>query len=235
MENEIIILITSAFEVGEALKDSSIRLIFCSPYVRTIQTASQIAKHKNIKIRLEYGVIEWHGPKQQVITHTFFLINIKVNPRPVAELASMFPGLIDTDYQSIYPLPNYLESKKLLEERSKQIMKKLSERFTGHAKGAIAIVTHAATTVTLTRGILGAPEAEVRCGVCSIGKLRKNSQGQWTQELNGYSSHLSGGEMYHWEFPEDIKRKKKLQQLQETSSTNSMQIQPPDDNNEDED
>lgn len=46
----------------DKLKESNINIIFSSPFVRTLQTIYPYAKESNVKINLEYGLVELHHP-----------------------------------------------------------------------------------------------------------------------------------------------------------------------------
>lgn len=130
----------------------------------------------------------------------------------------MFPR-IDTTYNPVSPKITVAESKKFMFERCKQSIHKLVDRNLPNnhksknhekGKGSILVVTHAAPKVALVRGLLGNEEMEVRTGTCSVSKFSRNEEkGEWEHILNGDCSHLSKGEQYHWEFPEDKKRRLK--------------------------
>ena len=89
-----------AAELGQRLKTANISQIFASPFLRTIQTANEIAQILNLPIKLEAGLGEWHNPdwmSQTPETH------------PQEFLAERYPR-IDWSYQS-YLTPNYPETK----------------------------------------------------------------------------------------------------------------------------
>jgi len=207
-----------AKELMAALKGSSIRLIFASPMTRTVQTAAVVASVLNVKVRIEYGLIEWNGKTKDVV------------PLSTEELSQMFPNMIDTNYVSMTPLPTS-EGRKFMMERTKQAVNQLAAKYTGHRQGAILLVTHAAPLIGLARGLMGDPLLPVRSGVCSITKLvRHTSTTKWQIELNGDCRHLTGGEQYHFVFPNENGSsfkawKKQLQQQQQQQQLPQSQQQ----------
>ena len=49
-----------AKQLGKCLQKENISHIFASPFLRTIQTASEVAKILDLPIKLEAGIGEWH-------------------------------------------------------------------------------------------------------------------------------------------------------------------------------
>ena len=110
------------------------------------------------------------------------------------------------------------ETKKGMMERTRQAVEQIAKRYTGHGKGSILIISHAAPLIGLQRGLLNDPKAVIKCGVCSLGKFEKNENGTWTQVMNGDCSHLSGGDQWGWEFPEDKKEKEHTEKREKKSN-----------------
>lgn len=52
--------LANAKNLVEKLKEININIIFSSPFIRTLQTVIPYSKDANIKINLEYGLIELH-------------------------------------------------------------------------------------------------------------------------------------------------------------------------------
>jgi len=52
--------LSNAKNLVEKLKEVKINLIFCSPFIRTLQTIHPYAKDASLKIYLEYGLSELH-------------------------------------------------------------------------------------------------------------------------------------------------------------------------------
>jgi len=188
-----------AKELAEALKNADITHIFASPYVRTIQTATFVAEIFDLNIKLENGIIE-------------YLERINLNPLDTLTLAKMFPR-VDPNYVSKFPVPKG-ENKKLLHERGRETMEYLSKEWSGN----ILIVTHAAPLIALTRGLLVDEKVFVKSGTCCIGKVVQNHQGVWIQELNGSTEHLSGGDQYGWEFPDDKREREENERKKKTAN-----------------
>ena len=69
------------------------------------------------------------------------------------------------------------------------------------------------------RGLLGDPDFRVNCATCShtrlVSQAIKDDNGnvtyKWVCDMNGNTSHLSGGAQYSWEFPSDIKKREESQ------------------------
>lgn len=50
-----------AAELGQRLKSENIKHLFASPFLRTIQTANEVAQIMNLEMKLEAGLSEWHN------------------------------------------------------------------------------------------------------------------------------------------------------------------------------
>jgi len=195
-----------AEETALKLQNEPIRSIFCSPMIRTLQTATFIANKLNIKIRIEYGLLEWMGEDHDV------------QPLTIDELAQQFP--VDTSYVSSISLPQK-ESKQMMYQRAKYISQHLADKYLSDY-GQIVVVTHAALVIGMTRALVGNNDYHVRCGVCSIGKFQRNQDRSYVHQWNGHAEHLSCGEQWHFEFKGDQKRRLKREQQQQQLEQQSL-------------
>ncbi|MDJ0591759.1 MAG: histidine phosphatase family protein [Pleurocapsa sp. MO_226.B13] len=163
-----------AAELGQRLKTANISQIFASPFLRTIQTANEIAQILNLPIKLEAGLGEWHNPdwmSQTPETH------------PQEFLAERYPR-IDWSYQS-YLTPNYPETKADVNRRTGKTIQKLVFNFPED----ILIVGHGASVHGATYGLV--PEApDFKVALCCLTKVVKNRD-RWDLEFHGDTSHLS--------------------------------------------
>jgi broad specificity phosphatase PhoE len=163
-----------AQQLGERLRSSKISHIFCSPFLRTIQTADRIAEALDLPIKLEAGLGEWLNPD-------WMTYSPKTHPRKLLEVE--YPR-IDWNYQSKI-VPQYPESQKMVNVRTGEIAKILVEKFSEN----ILLVGHGASVVGATIGLLKSDRI-INASLCSLVKLVRNSFG-WELELNGDTSHLS--------------------------------------------
>jgi broad specificity phosphatase PhoE len=84
-------------------KDINI-MVFSSPFLRTCHTASIIsakvssALESTVAVKIEEGLTEWQIPSLLVTPD-----GTKTEPRTVAQLAKLFPNIIDSSYTSVNP------------------------------------------------------------------------------------------------------------------------------------
>jgi len=171
--------------------------IFVSPFTRTCQTATAVADELNLPIHLEYGVTEYLGPHEEI------------HYPSMTELGTAFPR-INASYKS-HTIGPKTETKQMLFDRARRVIQHLAEDYVpeNQKKGDLLIVTHAASAIALVRGIVGDPELRVNCAVCSISKVvRDPKTNKWICEINGGTTHLSKGEQFGWEFPDEVKKTK---------------------------
>ncbi|EFA84778.1 hypothetical protein PPL_01770 [Heterostelium album PN500] len=187
-----------ASELGEACKSkyNDIQHIICSPMERCVQTANEIAKRLNLKIKIDNGVIEYlgHNPDEQL------------QPLSIEELAKLYP--IDTTYQPSTTYVPGAETEQDVLNRTKKAFVYFSEKFENQT---YIIVTHAATLIAICRSIINDTTYPFRSGVCSLTKFVEsktaiNPDDKWTVEFTGEVSYLKKGEQFHWTFPKPNNR-----------------------------
>ncbi|MGD2184288.1 histidine phosphatase family protein [Lusitaniella coriacea] len=165
--------VIQARELGQRLTSERIAHIFASPFLRTVQTATEVSKVLNLPIKLEAGLSEWLNPDWM--------------PRmperlPVEVLAEKYP--IDLSYTSRV-VPQYPENEEQVMTRTGEIARHLVAEFSED----ILLVGHGASVVGTTTGLVGG-QPTVNATLCCLVKLVCCAEG-WQMELNGDTSHLS--------------------------------------------
>ena len=163
-----------AAELGQRLKQEKIAHIFASPFLRTIQTANEVAQILNLPIKLEAGLGEWHNPE--------WMTEIpEIHPQDF--LTEKYSS-IDWNYNS-YLTPNYPETKADVNQRVASTVQKLVAQYSKD----ILIVGHGASVYGATLGLVAnIPEDKV--ALCSLTKVIRNSD-RWELEFYANTSHLS--------------------------------------------
>eukprot|EP01097_Dermamoeba_algensis_P000565 TRINITY_DN1196_c0_g1_i1.p1 TRINITY_DN1196_c0_g1~~TRINITY_DN1196_c0_g1_i1.p1 ORF type:complete len:181 (-),score=25.41 TRINITY_DN1196_c0_g1_i1:266-808(-) len=93
--------ILQARKTGQKLRTEphKIEHIFCSPFLRCLQTATEIAEELDLQIKVEYGLSEWF--KKSWFT--------KMPALDLNVIQSAF-SRVDKSYKSFYELKNFPES-----------------------------------------------------------------------------------------------------------------------------
>lgn len=165
--------VIQARELAAKLKTAKITHIFASPFLRTIQTANEVAQVLNLPIKLEAGLCEWLNPHwMDEIPET----------HPLSWLVARYP-LIDESYQS-YIKPQYPETETQLYQRTAATIKQLVTEFTDD----ILIVGHGGSVLGTARGLVD--DAFFKVPLCSLTKVVKYDH-NWQIELTADISHLS--------------------------------------------
>ncbi|MCT7956213.1 histidine phosphatase family protein [Laspinema palackyanum] len=164
-----------AQELAERLKGERINHVFASPFLRTVQTANQVAEILDLPLKLEWGLCEWLNPEWMTeMPETL----------PPDELARKFPR-IDLSYHSRI-VPKYPEYDPVCLERAGETARQLAEEFSGE----ILLVGHGASVIGATMGLaVDAAETELSAGLCCLYKLVRQGE-KWDMELKGDRSHL---------------------------------------------
>ncbi len=169
--------IVQAQQLGQRLVGENIAHIFASPFLRTVETANQIATTLDLPIKIEAGLSEWLNPAW---------MPAMPEKMPTAALAERFPR-IDLSYSSRI-VPEYPETTaQVVLERAGRTAKRLAAEF----EYDILLVGHGASVLGGTMGLLGVTtEPKINAALCCLIKLVCHSQ-EWLMELNGDISHLS--------------------------------------------
>ena len=166
-----------AQELAARLKSENIAHIFASPFLRTIQTANEVARVLNLPIKLEAGLCEWLNPNWMDETP---------QTHPQEFLAQQYP-LIDWSYKS-YIQPQYPETETRLYERTAKTVKHLVQEYSED----ILIVGHGGSVLGTTKGLV--PEIpNFKVFLCSLTKI-VDCNDVWQAEFTADASHLSNTE-----------------------------------------
>ena len=163
-----------AKQLANRLEKENIGHIFASPFLRTIQTASEVAKMLNLPIKLEAGIGEWHNPH-------WMSEPPEIHPRELLEKDYPY---IDWNYSS-YLAPEYPEMEVMMMKRMATVAQQLVNNYTED----ILLVGHGASVIGLTQG-LTQESPTFKPSLCCLVKLVKTDKG-WDIELGGDTSHLS--------------------------------------------
>ncbi len=120
-------------ELIKELEKLNINYIYCSPYIRTLQTIHPFAKKNNKKIKLEYGLCEIQHP--DIVPKKSFQVRL---PEYMAELFNY-----DSNYtEKVEPEKlQYPEDEKKVLARVKEVLKHIVS-IHGSTNDSIVIVTH---------------------------------------------------------------------------------------------
>ncbi|CCQ59062.1 MAG: histidine phosphatase family protein [Crocosphaera sp.] len=162
-----------AKQLGKRLQKENIGHIFASPFLRTIQTASEVAKILDLPIKLEAGIGEWHNPH-------WMSENPEIHPRELLEKDYPY---IDWSYSS-YLVPKYPEMEVTMMKRMAEVAEKVVRDYSQE----ILLVGHGASVIGLTEG-LTKETPTFKASLCCLVKLVKIND-KWEIELGGDTSHL---------------------------------------------
>lgn len=166
--------IVQAQELGQRLQWENIAHIFSSPFLRTVQTAHEVAEILNLPVKLEAGLGEWLNPDW---------MDYSPEIRHRDTLAQHYPR-IDLNYTSKV-IPQYPESEETVQKRTAQTAQTLASNFSGE----LLLVGHGVSVLGTAQGLLGRP-LQMRPSFCCLTKLVQN-KGSWDMEMAGDTSHLS--------------------------------------------
>lgn len=163
-----------AAELGQRLKSENIKHLFVSPFLRTIQTAHEVAQVINLPMKLEAGLGEWHNSE-------WMTESPEIHPQEL--LATAYPT-INWNYQSqIYP--QYPETKADVNQRTAATVKQLLSKYDED----ILIVGHGASVFGVTQGLVAdIPDSKI--ALCSLTKVVRDAD-NWNLEFFADTSHLS--------------------------------------------
>ncbi|MBD2180703.1 histidine phosphatase family protein [Planktothrix sp. FACHB-1355] len=165
-----------AMQLGQRLKGEKIAHIFASPFLRTVQTANQVAEALDLPIKVESGLSEWLNPRW-----------MRSHPEKLSleALHALYPR-IDLTYTSRV-IAEYPEMGETALERSGQTARSLADEFPED----ILLVGHGASVVGAAMGLLGVTtKPEINAALCCLVKVIRYEQ-EWVMELNGDTSHLT--------------------------------------------
>lgn len=165
-----------AQQLGKRLKGENIRHIFASPFLRTVQTANEVAEILDLPLKIEPGLSEWLNPEW---------MPSMPEKLPLEVLHQQYPR-IDLSHEIRGAIPEYPETAEQALKRSGETAKRLAEAFPED----ILLVGHGASVLGATMGILSVTtEPEIKAALCCLVKIVRHEQ-EWIVELNGDTSHL---------------------------------------------
>ena len=163
-----------AAELGQRLRTENIKHIFASPFLRTVQTANEVAKVLNLSIKLEAGLGEWHNGE-------WMTESPKIQTQEF--LTAEYPT-IDWSYQA-YLYPQYPETIEDVNRRTAATVRQLVFKYDED----ILIVGHGASVYGAALSLVKElPESKVR--LCSLTKIVSDGA-RWNLEFYANTAHLS--------------------------------------------
>lgn len=169
--------VVQAYQLGQRLKTEKIAHIFASPFLRTVQTANQIAEALDLPIKLESGLSEWLNP---------VWMTAAPEKMSIEALTEVFPR-IDTSYNSRV-IAEYPETAEQSLARSGKTATILADEFSPED---ILLVGHGASVMGATIGLVGeVAKTQVKASLCCLVKVVRQDP-EWVLELSGDTSHLS--------------------------------------------
>ncbi|MGK7918712.1 MAG: histidine phosphatase family protein [Trichodesmium sp.] len=168
-----------AKQLGNRLIGENITQIFASPFLRTVQTANEVAELLDLSIKLDWGLCEWLNPEWiPTMPET-------LSPETLAKTYSR----IDLSYNPGHP--QYPETWEDCMQRSGETSQRLAAEFPTEN---ILLVGHGASVIGTAAGLVGEiAQTEIKASLCCLVKIVSQQQ-QWYMELKGDTSHLENTE-----------------------------------------
>ncbi|CAD7705311.1 unnamed protein product [Ostreobium quekettii] len=156
-----------AQKLGERLQGEEIKFLYCSPFLRTAQTAHQVATVLDLPVRVEPGLGEC------LLKRLYDKMPKLRSPQELKEWHDM--PLIDATYTSKWAL-KYPESYKEVFERCKLVFREMAER---HKQGDVLLVAHGLPLEYMAKA--AAPHAfkQGNMTYCCLTECIQ-SEGQWS-------------------------------------------------------
>lgn len=166
-----------AKETGSRLADKNLSIIYASPFLRTMTTASLIAEQCKVKIRPEWGLAEWFRSDWWSEWPGTISVDVLHRMFPMTELfepSGVYP-VLGEDQWSMFA--RYLKTAQILAER--------------HAGENIAFVTHGGAIMGIPTGLVSWDvkgwEQHRQCGISKL----VCKKGKWKDEYLNDVSHLT--------------------------------------------
>lgn len=167
--------VQQAQRLADRLRGEPIEYLYCSPYVRALQTAAPIAEALILPIRVEPGLGEWQSR---------YLMSQAPEIQMAAERYESFPQ-IDLDYLP-FKFPSYPESEKDVRHRLLRTVQHLLVTTNGN----LLLVGHGKMVSGLTTQLAGVPENQLKHDPAALTHLVYENE-QWHIHLNGDTAHLT--------------------------------------------
>lgn len=167
--------VIQARQLAGRLEPEDISVLFASPFLRTVETANQIAEVLDLPIFIEPGISEWFNP-------VWFPHAPRTLPGDL--LVERFPR-VDLTYASQIG-PSYPESEEDAMRRSAKAAHAIVERFPEQ----VVLVGHGVSVAGATMGLDSNAKIH-ECGLCALFKVVRRNGG-WEMELGtDVSSHVA--------------------------------------------
>lgn len=134
----------NSLKLVDRLEEEKINKIYCSPFIRTLQTINPFAKKHNIKVNIEYGLSELHN--EEIIAKKAVGVSL---PEYLAESFNYNP-----EYKTLIKPTNiiYPEKEKHAQSRTNQVLRKIIiDNF--NTKNNIIIVSHQIVCISILKVI----------------------------------------------------------------------------------
>ncbi|KAJ3437844.1 hypothetical protein M0812_17015 [Anaeramoeba flamelloides] len=177
----------------EQLKETPIKAIYCSPYLRCLQTAKPLSELTGLPIKIENGLLEWGldpwtGPNdfqflsgKELDTEIERRYKWKTNNN--SEKARL---IFDDDYEMCFKKVYYNEDYPKLYRRMRAFWdafqdKEINKSQVLQEKGAIVLVSHYGSAECLYENMKGKPEESVYSGIqdipyCGVAVFQRESE-----------------------------------------------------------
>ncbi|NEO28046.1 MAG: histidine phosphatase family protein, partial [Kamptonema sp. SIO4C4] len=166
--------VIQAQELGQRLQAENIQHIFASPFLRTVQTAHEVAQYLKLPIKLEPGLGEWLNADW---------MTEMPERAPIEELVEKYPE-IDVTYQPCL-VPTFPETEAEMMERSGETARRLLDQYSED----ILLVGHGASVLGSTWGLVDG-QPDVSASLCCLVQVVRDGE-RYHLQLNGDTSHLS--------------------------------------------
>ena len=169
--------VIQAMQLGQRLKGENIAHIFASPFLRTVQTANQIAEALDLQIKIEPGLSEWLNPAW-----------MESSPEKLTleELHELYPR-VDLSHTPKGVGVEYPEILETMLQRAGETAKRLAAEYSED----ILLVGHGASVIGAAMGLLNVTvKPEIKATLCCLVKMVRYEK-EWVMELNGDTSHLT--------------------------------------------
>ncbi|NEQ40197.1 MAG: histidine phosphatase family protein [Okeania sp. SIO3I5] len=168
-----------AQQLANRLIGENITQIFASPFLRTVQTANEVAAVLDLTIKLDWGLCEWLNPEwMPAMPETLSIENLAQTYRR-----------IDLSYNE--GTPQYPETWEACMKRTGEISRRLVVEFPTEN---ILLVGHGASVIGTAAGLVGeVAQSKVKASLCCLVKIVQREE-KWVIELNGDTSHLDNRE-----------------------------------------
>lgn len=167
-----------AQKLATRLKTEGITQIICSPAIRCVETASEVAKILEINICIEPGVGEFINSRVFTDPPTFFTAQ---------ELSGMY-SQIDLTYVPVLEKVANVETFEQLDKRCEQVVNGLKDKI----QQRTLVVTHGGPITSLVGGFISGLNVAIKNQECVLTKIVKVDD-VWTLESNGEERFLYTG------------------------------------------